>query len=208
MSRNAADVTAALGASGSGKSAWLKRLLAREKPRRLIVWDPMREYGHVAGPLDRLSPLVAQLELAGSRGGFRLVFQPALDQAQREKQFDFICRSALDAGNLTIVCEELKFVTSPSRAPLGWAQVTMTGRHKGLRVIGTSQRPASIDKDFFGNCTVIHTGRLAYPEDVRTVARAMGVEDSAIPTAPLCWLEKNMQTGAISRGVLKFPKAA
>ncbi|TAN78248.1 MAG: hypothetical protein EPN14_06740 [Gallionella sp.] len=29
----------------------------------------------------------------------------------------------------------------------GWAQVTMAGRHKGLKVIGASQRPASIDAD-------------------------------------------------------------
>ena len=50
----------------------------------------------------------------------------------------------------------------------------MTGRHKGLKVIGASQRPASIDKDFLGNCMAIHIGRLAYAEDVRAVAKGIG----------------------------------
>ncbi len=81
----------------------------------------------------------------------------------------------------------------------------MTGRHRGLRVIGASQRPASIDKDFLGNCTTIHTGRLAYHEDVRAVAKAMGGDEAGIAALkPLEWIEKNMQTGQISRGVIAF----
>ncbi len=81
----------------------------------------------------------------------------------------------------------------------------MTGRHRCLRVIGASQRPASIDKDFLGNCTTIHTGRLAYPEDVRAVAKAMGVDEAGIAALkPLEWIEKNMQTGQTSRGVITF----
>ncbi len=136
---------------------------------------------------------------------FRLVFRPSADPAVRAQQFDFVCRAALAAGNLTLVVEELRFVTTPSRAPLGWAQVCLTGRHKGLRVFGLSQRPASIDKDFLGNCTAIRTGRLAYPEDVKAVTKVMGVPPARVESLrPLEWLEKDMATGRISSGVLTF----
>jgi hypothetical protein len=118
------------------------------------------------------------------------VFRPSAREDLRARQFDGFCALALAAGHLTLVVEELRFVTSPSRAPLKWAEVTMTGRHKGLRVIGTSQRPASIDKDFLGNATLIHTGRLVYPEDVRAVAKAMQVGEGEIAALqPLEWIE-------------------
>lgn len=111
----------------------------------------------------------------------------------------------LAAGNLSLVIEELRFVTTPSRAPLGWAQVCLTGRHRGLKVFGISQRPASIDKDFLGNCTAIRTGRLAYPEDVKAVCKVMGVPSSKVEALrPLEWLEKDMASGKLTAGVLTF----
>ena len=77
----------------------------------------------------------------------------------------------------------------------------MTGRHRGLRVIGASQRPASIDKDFLGNATLIHTGCLVYPENIRAVAKAMQVEEGAIAAlAPLDWIEKDTQTASAAPG--------
>jgi hypothetical protein len=115
------------------------------------------------------------------------------------------CRVALATGNLLFVVEELRFVTTPSRAPMGWAQVCLTGRHKGLKVIAASQRPASIDKDFLGNCTSIHVGRLVYPEDVRAVSRASNIPESDIGALmPLEWIEKDMQTGKQTKGKLTF----
>ena len=81
----------------------------------------------------------------------------------------------------------------------------MTGRHKGLRLYGLSQRPASIDKDFLGNCTRVRTGRLAYPEDVKAVSKAMGGHAADIQAlTPLHWLEKDMTTGKLTAGVLTF----
>ncbi len=136
---------------------------------------------------------------------FSVVFRPSSDESLRARQFDLFCGAALAAGSLTLVVEELRFVTTPSRAPLRWAEVTMTGRHRGLRVIGTSQRPASIDKDFLGNATLIHTGRLVYPEDIRAVAKAMQVEEGAVAALqPLDWIEKDTQTGRRRSGRVTF----
>ncbi len=195
---NKASIVAVLGASGSGKSTYVKRAIARGHPR-LLIWDPLSEYQ--GETVERISDALAALRLPK----FRAVFRPSHDPAVRAQQFDLLCRAALAAGRLTLVIEELRFVTTPSRAPLGWAQVCLTGRHKGLKVFGLSQRPASIDKDFLGNCTAIRTGRLAYPEDVKAVSKAMGGHAAEIQSLkPLEWLEKDMTTGKTSRGVLVF----
>lgn len=164
-----------------------------------MIWDPLAEYD--GQQFTELAALVAALKAKK----FRLVFRPSSDPVQRGKQFDFFCRAGMAAGSLTLVVEELRFVTTPSRAPLGWAQVCMTGRHRGLSVFGISQRPASIDKDFLGNCTRIRTGRLAYPEDIKSVCKVMGVPVSKVDKLrPLEWLEKDMATGKLSSGVLIF----
>ena len=205
MSKNTASNIAVFGASGSGKSTFIKRAIAKAKPARLLIWDPMQEYAEFGQVTQSLGELVAQIAAGGKRGKFSLVYQPSSDEKTRAKQFDVFCGLAMAAGQLVLVVEELKFVTKPSWSPVRWAQVTMTGRHRCLRVIGASQRPASIDKDFLGNCTTIHTGRLAYPEDVRAVAKAMGVDEAGIAALkPLEWIEKNMQTGQTSRGVITF----
>lgn len=203
-SKNTASIVAVLGASGSGKSTFIKRQITKARPARLLIWDPMQEYGEFGQCVASLGELVAMITSA-KRNRFALVFRPSHDEKQRAKQFDVFCGIAMAAGQLVLVVEELKFVTKPSWAPVRWAQVTMTGRHKGLKVIGASQRPASIDKDFLGNCTVIHTGRLAYAEDVRAVAKGMQIDEAAIAALlPLDWIEKNMQTGQITRGTLTF----
>lgn len=195
---NKASIIAVLGASGSGKSTFVKRAIAKGHPR-LLIWDALSEY--VGTVCTSSADLLGQLRLAK----FRCVFRPSPDPAVMVKQFDFLCRAALASGRLTLVVEELRFVTTPSRAPLGWAQVCLTGRHKGLKVFGLSQRPASIDKDFLGNCTVVRTGRLAYPEDVKAVGKAMGGHVAEIQALkPLHWLEKDMTTGKISSGILTF----
>lgn len=192
---------AILGASGSGKSTFIKREISKPAHRRLLIWDPMKEYGAHGQAVDTAAGLVEALK--GKR--FALVFQPSTLPAARIRQFDFLCRAALAAGNLTLVVEELRFVTTPSRAPLGWAQVCLTGRHAGLTVFGASQRPASIDKDFLGNCSKVRTGRLTYPEDVKAVSAAARIPAAEIDALkPLEWIEKDLNTGKTTRGKLTF----
>lgn len=201
---NKAQIIAVMGASGSGKSTFIKRALRKPKPARLMVWDPMGEYAEFGQVFSSLGGMVDMLGKVGA-GKFSVVFQPSHHEKARAKQFDVFCGLAMALGNLTLVAEELKFVTKPGYAPLRWSAVTMTGRHKGLRVIGASQRPASIDKDFLGNCTIIRTGRLAYPEDVKAVSRAMQVQEAQIADLkPLEWIEKDMSTGKVSSGKLTF----
>ena len=166
-----ADIRAVMGAPGTGKSHYVKAEMA--KARRLLVWDLEDEYTDLEAVT--VAQLPARLHQAGA-GPFAVRVVASTDAAQRAAQFDLVCRTVMAIGKLLFVAEELRFVTTPSRAPAGWAGITLRGRKRGVRVIGTSQRPASIDKDFLGSATLIRCGALNYPEDRRAVAAVMGID--------------------------------
>lgn len=97
----------------------------------------------------------------------------------------------------------LRFVTSPSYAPERWSAATMKGRHAGLKIVGISQRPASIDKDFLGNCTRIRTFRLSYPDDRMAVVRAMAEPvDRIEQLGEYEFLQKDLVSGVVTTGKL------
>ena len=192
-----------LGATGCGKSAWLKQHLQRDRRQRALIWDFKGEY-FVKDETTDTAELVTMLSRVDGRQ-FAIAFRPSMHPSVRPKQFDLFCRVAFEVRDLTVVVEELKFVTKATWAPAPWSLLTMTGRDRGIHVIGTSTRPAVIDKDFFGNATVIHTGRLVYPEDVRVVAKAMIVDPARIqPLADLDYLERDIQTGRLRCGTVKI----
>jgi hypothetical protein len=200
---NSADVIAVIGATGSGKGVFIKNYELKKSERRLLIWDYMREYGAFT---DLQTPkLQSALQSLGGKQ-FRTAFHPDFEDKLRAKQFDLFCKAAVHVGQLRLVVEELAFVTSPSFAPAGWKMVSSVGRHRGLRVIGASQRPAQVDKAFWSNCTEIHCGFLNYDDDQKTMARALGVALTDIQgLKPLEYIHKNVRTKEIKFGRVKVP---
>lgn len=170
-----ADIRCFLGAPGTGKSHATKAEI--KKARRCLVWDLEDEYTDLEAVT--IAGLPRRLHQAGAEA-FKLRVIPSTDAAKRQVEFDLVCRTIMAIGKMTFVAEELRFVTQPSKAPAGWAAITLRGRKRGVKVIGTSQRPASIDKDFLGSATLIRCGALNYPEDRTAVARVMGIPEMAI----------------------------
>ncbi|MEH6434237.1 hypothetical protein [Massilia sp. DD77] len=203
---NDADVIAVIGATGSGKGVYIKNYALKKAERRLLIWDYMREYGPLT---DMQTEKIASALQTLTGKQFRTAFLPSFEDKVRQKQFDLFCKAAVTVGDLRLVVEELAFVTSPSFAPAGWKMVTSVGRHKGLRVIGASQRPAQVDKAFWSNCTEIHCGFLNYDDDQKTMARALGVSLSDIQALqPLEYIHKNVRTKEIKFGRVKVPGKA
>ena len=206
MSANAASIVAAIGASGSGKSAWIKQQLAERPPSRLLVWDPQGEYGKFGRVFTDRVKLIGYVRAAPE---FAAVYQPGDRLSEYAARFDWLCRLAYALGDLVLVVEELADVTTASWAPDSWSVVTRKGRHKALRIVAASQRPAKVDKDFFGNCTLIHCGRLNFRPDLVTMAGVLGVEVERLGALPeLAYVERNMASGATREGTLKLRKPA
>lgn len=194
-----AHIEAVLGATGSGKSSYVKALMRKKPPKRLLVFDPEGEWGEFGRVTTSLQDVIAACEAAGAGGALRIVFVPSPDPATAVRQFDVFCRIAFHAERLTFIVDELKLVTTPSRSPVGWGMLTGRGRKRGIVIYGLSQRPASIDKDFLGNCNFVRTGRLTYAEDQRAVARVLGVPESEIGALPdLGWIRRDMATGQVT----------
>lgn len=196
---NKANINAVMGGSGSGKSTFIKREIARLKPKRLIVFDVMHEYGDLGQPVK----LCGELAMLAKEKSFKLIFQPSSRGMQQ--QFDFICRLAFEVGDLVFVVEELNRVTQATKAPPAWQDCTSRGRHQKLIIYGASQRPASVDKDFFSNATRIRTGRLNFEADIKTLANVLNVQAVDIfELMPLQFIERDMTNGKVTRGQLTF----
>lgn len=196
-SRNIARIDAILGASGSGKSSLIKIETVREKPARLMVWDPKREYGAFGSTVATLAELAA-----GAIGAarFRLVFHPARTRKAMREQFSLFCRIADQVRDVKVIADELADVTEPGWAPEGWEMLTRQGRHAGIGIQGASQRPADVDKSFYGNASRVVVFRLNAEGDVDRMAKLLGRPRAEVMSlAPLEYLERDMRSGTVTR---------
>lgn len=200
-----APLVAAIGARGMGKSAWVTQYLKARKPGRLLIWDLKHE--HQARLVT--SDVIAAME-AMKKPKFSISFRPNLrDKDRMAMEFEFLCLATMAAKNLTFLVEELAFVTKPGWAPGPWRELSLLGRHDQVEVIGTAQRPASIDKDFLGNCTLTHAARLPFKDDAQLVAQSLGVPFTELMELPaLHWIERGESDTEARRGVLKFRKSS
>lgn len=193
--RNQVSIGALLGASGSGKSSLIKLELLAAGPQRLVIWDPKREYKKFGRPLRKL----AELARDAMARRFAVVFEPELGRAAMRKQFNVFCQIAERAGDCFVVVDELADVTEPNWAPEGWERLTRQGRHAGITIRGASQRPADIDKSFYGNASHVAVFRMNAEGDVKRCAALLDVPAATIRTlAPLEWIERDMTNGKLS----------
>lgn len=174
--KNSADIIAVIGASGTGKSSFIKgELLKRYK--RLVIWSPLEATDNYAGfcggvvITGRITAMVDAVK-AGTKA---IVYVPTGSDKEVKHQFDLFCRVVWTMPGATVLVEELSRVTMASWAPPAWKNLSTAGRHQGLRLIGTSQRPAQIDKDFLGNCTEIRCYRVNYDNDAKVMADALNL---------------------------------
>lgn len=175
-SQNSADIIAVIGASGTGKSSYIKGELLKKR-KQLLIWSPLERTDDYAGfcggvVVHKITDLIAAVKKKEKA----IVFVPSGNDAAVKKQFDLFCRVVWELQGATVLIEELSRVTMPSWAPPAWKNLSTAGRHQGLTIIGTSQRPAQIDKDFLGNCTEIRCYRVNYDADAKVMADSLGMQ--------------------------------
>lgn len=205
MSVNSAEIHAAFGATGSGKSIYCKGWLLANKPPRLLIWDSRGEYEQFA----KLVPTLADLYKQSKAATFRLRFHPgkAIEQKLLHEKFNVFCEIAATAGSLVVVVEELRTVTQAGWAPRWWRELSGAGRHDRLVIFGMSQRPAAVDKDFISNATYIRTGRLNDLNDVRTLASVLFVDKAKLlALKEREYIHRDTRSGEISTGLIAIPK--
>lgn len=166
---NKPSLRAYIGATGSGKGVSIRDYLKAEKPARLVIWDPLREYGQFGRFVTNIPDLCKAL----AAPAFKVCYWPGKEEKSYAAKFDLFCRAVFSAGNCTVHIEELAQVTTPSHAPPSWRRITKQGRHQGLRVIAATQRPVDCDKDFLSGVTFIRVFYLRWGRDKKLMAELL-----------------------------------
>jgi len=170
-----------IGASGTGKGAYCKERLERSHPLTLI-WSPLEATDNYAGHLGgRAFTSLAALWDASQVPGV-LVYVP--NKSELERQFELFCLMVWERPEARVLVEEVGRVTTASYAPAAWRDLSTAGRHRGIELIATAQRPAQIDKDFVGNCTEVRCFRVNYESDAKAMAQVLRVPFGDIMQLP------------------------
>lgn len=173
---NKAKIVGIIGASGTGKGHWLKTQLLPARTGPAVIWSPLEETDQYADLLKAVKTREIQGVIEAWKAGRDVVFVPPLAAKQIAPRFDLFCRAVWYMPGAVVLIEELSRVTSPSYAPAAWQNLSTAGRHRGITVLGTAQRPAQIDKDFLANCSEIRCFRLNYEPDAKAVASVLRVD--------------------------------
>lgn len=204
-----ASIVALIGASGTGKGQAAKARLNAPWAGRTLIWSPLEQTDRYAAWIGARVILGSIPALVGAiRSGARgVVYVPG--PVKVAAQFDLFCRIAWECEGARVLVEELSRVTSPSYAPQSWQNLSTAGRHRKLELIGTAQRPAQIDKDFLGNCTLIRCYRLNYENDAKAVASVLRVAWADLMDLPdLHYLERHIAARENVAGVQEIVSAS
>jgi hypothetical protein len=203
-------VAAYIGARRQGKTTLAKQALGALKPARLMIFDPMDEYGAYA---ERVATLRELRDRGRAERDFSLRIVPPYEAVRLElgerddalvERFDTFCCIGLDVGNLLMLADELQLVVRPRWSPPGWREATLRGGHAryGVNVIGVAQQPSQLDDSFWGQCNIVTTCRVNRTADIKTMADVLDVErDELRRLERFHWIARNMDTRDRSSGV-------
>lgn len=180
--------TGVWGASGTGKSTYVKKALKGRK--RLIVFDPMDEYGKLAKTKATTLEQVRQAMRANWSGFTIRYVAPA---GTEPRTLSALCKLIMAAqmpykqtgrgSNITLVVEEMNLsfpVAGGAQKCQGFAEVCSRGRHFGISVFGLSQRIAEVSTRFRGNCDETIVLRQKGPIDNKAAANELGCAVSVV----------------------------
>lgn len=174
---------AVFGASGSGKTFFVKGLIADMD--RIVVFDPEEEYGALKG-FHEVRSLKALREVLADcwYGSFKLAYvpQPMKEEPELHNVALLIERigEAYRLGHtdkkLMLVVDELNlsFPLNVKPEHSGFARLCSRGRKRGINIIGISQRPAEIATRFRGNLSRIAAFKQTLPNDWAVIREVIG----------------------------------
>lgn len=179
----AANITAVLGASQTGKGMYCRERLRRPHAGVTAVWSFLEKTDHYADFLGAPScaDIVALCKLLA--GGARaVVYTPLPDRLA--DQFDYFCRIVAELPRARVLVEELSRVTLPHWAPPHWRNLSTAGAHAHLELIATAQSPSQIDKSFLGNASELRCYRLLWEGDARRLGSVLRVPHAELMDLP------------------------
>lgn len=172
-----------MGRRGCGKSHLAQKIQALW-PRKIII-DSVNEYseGEVVHSFHEFTEALLRLENS-KPDEFTLVIQLHPDGDEGEAEFDEILRLCFYFGNVQIVIEEPQNFSSPHKLPHWLKQCLLVGRHNGLSLLFTTQRPGELHKTIFSQCIHIFCGQIIEGNDLRYISNILNQDADRLSSLP------------------------
>ena len=161
-----------VGRTGSGKTTWAKQSLI-DGVNRLLIFDPQAEYNFPRGDT---AAAVKGLILGQIKRGGRIAvsYAPVSDHVRALHNFALL---AWALGSCMVVIDEASLslpVGSLPKDAQGALRLLLQGRHRGVSVVGITQRPALVSMNLRANVNRVVVFRLMSPRDVDAVSDMIG----------------------------------
>lgn len=177
------DCVLIMGTRGTGKS-FLGRNLQKLWPRR-VIFDPLDEYESdvVATNFSELAEILAEFDRTG-RDRFEIVVKSDPEVDRSDEELEQMLRICYYFGHIQIVMEEVQLCSTPHSLPKWLKNALLTGRHQGLSLLFTTQRPGELNKTILSQCNHIFCGRIVEGNDVRYVSSFLNESSDRLSSLP------------------------
>lgn len=171
------DLMAIFGRRGTGKSTLCKSI--QKAFPRLIVIDLLHEYtkkdcDYLVDDFETFGAVLVKL-LEAKKKRFRVVYQFDVENSSDEtEEFDRAMKLIYHFGNCMVVIEEIHHYMKREYMTEWLKKLVLVGRHRGVGLIATSQRPAEVSKTFVSQCHHVFAGVTFEKNDLKYFADTIG----------------------------------
>lgn len=180
---NSTDKIFIMGRSGCGKSH-LAKIIQEIWPRKIIV-DTLDEYPddqyHCVYSFDEFSQFLIQNQ---NTPKFSLVYKFNVENNSQDIEFNEVMRLCYYFGNVLIVIEELQFFASIHDLPKWLKNCCLTGRHRNIGMLFTSQRIGEINKTVLSQCSHIFVGQMIEKNDIQYISSFLNQDSKRLAGLP------------------------
>lgn len=178
---NYTDCILIMGRRGCGKS-FLAKKVQELFPRKIVI-DSLNEYteGNIVSNFDQFTQKLLEFK---ERDSFTLVYQFSPESPVSDEEFNQIMRVSYYFENVQVVIEEIQLYSSPHYLPHWLKNSLLTGRHKGMSLLFTTQRPGELNKTILSQCSHIFCGQIIEGNDLRYISSFLNEDAERLSSIP------------------------
>ena len=204
----ATDCITICGMRGIGKSHLAREINALWP--RSVVFDPTVDWtdGDVVTSFEAFAEKMKFLNKTNCES-FRLIFRfnPDLSRESRDATLNEALRLCYFFKNIQVVVDEVQFFTSAHFIPEYMKNLLFMGRHQGISVLATTQRPSQINKSILSMSSHVFCGQLHEKNDLKAISNFINEDTQTLVTLPKrTFIYFNPETGKQRISTEKTPE--
>lgn len=157
---------------GCGKS-FLGKKIQGIFPRRFI-FDTLWEYPESDSDVFNFEEFAQRLLATANQSEFTITYRPDPDSQDFAAEFNEVLRCLFERGNILIVIEEVQLFATTHFLPRSLRNLLLMGRHQGISMVLTTQRPGECHKTIISQTNHLFAGTIYEKNDVEYVRSFMG----------------------------------